>query len=336
MKNNIINDNEINNLYNNIKELVEQSRSRVYKTVNTEMINLYWNIGKMIVEKQDGNKRAKYGDLLMEGISIKLTEYFGKGFSIQNLRRMRQFYLCFPIRSTLSSELSISHYFELIKVKDKDKRDFYMNECISSNWDVRELQRQRTTLLYERMFNSKDKTKLLEKSNNNYSVNNIIKDPFVLEFLDIKENTSYLENDLEKNILKHLKEFLLELGKGFAFVGNQVRITIDTEHFYPDLVFYNRILKCFIIIDLKIGKVTHKDIGQMQMYINYYDREIITKDENKTIGILLSTDKNETIVKYTLPEDNKTIFSTEFRLTIPSEEDFINVIEEEKMNMELV
>ena len=327
---------EIDNLYNNIKDLVEQSKTRVYKTVNTEMINLYWNIGKMIVEKQGGNKRAKYGDLLIEGISIKLTKYFGKGFSIQNLRRMRQFYLCFPIRSTLSSELSISHYFELIKVKDKDKRDFYLSECISSNWDVRELQRQRTTLLYERMFNSKNKTKLLEESSKNYNINNIIKDPFVLEFLDIKENTSYLETDLEKNILKHLKEFILELGKGFTFVGNQVRITIENEHFYPDLVFYNRILKCFVIVDLKIGKVTHKDIGQMQMYVNYYDREIISKDENKTIGILLSTDKNETIVKYTLPEENETIFSTEFRLTIPSEKDFINVIEEEKMNIELV
>ena len=163
----------------------------------------------------------------------------------------------------------------------------------------------------------------------------IIKDPFVLEFLDIKDNTNYLESDLEKNILEHLKEFILELGKGFTFVGNQLRITIDIEHYYPDLIFYNRILKCFVIIDLKIGKVTHKDIGQMQMYVNYYDREIKSVDENKTVGILLSTDKNETIVKYTLPEDNKTIFSSEFRLTIPSEEEFIEVIESEKKNLEL-
>ena len=164
----------------------------------------------------------------------------------------------------------------------------------------------------------------------------IIKDPFVLEFLDIKENTDYLESDLERNILKHLKEFLLELGKGFTFVGNQVRITIDNEHFYPDLVFYNRILKCFVIIDLKIGRVTHKDIGQMQMYVNYYDREIRSESENKTIGILLSTDKNETVVKYTLPYENKTIFSSEFRLTIPSEKELIKVIENEKKNIELV
>lgn len=339
MKKEIINETEIDNLYSNIKTLIEESRNRVYKTVNTEMVNLYWNIGKMIVEKQGGETRAKYGDLLVEGISKRLTEYFGKGFSIQNLRRMRQFYLMYPIRSTLSSELSISHYFELIKIKEKAKRDFYMQECINSNWDVRELQRQRTTLLYERLILSKDKSKIEElstKGNSLQQAQDIIKDPFVLEFLDIKENTNYLESDLEKNILEHLKEFLLELGKGFAFIGNQVRITIDNEHFYPDLVFYNRILKCFVIIDLKIGKVTHQDIGQMQMYVNYYDRDIKSENENKTIGILLSTNKNETIVKYTLPEDNKTIFSSEFRLTIPSEKEFIDIIENEKKNMELV
>ena len=334
-----IEDSETIELFLDIKNLIEQSRSRVYKTINNEIVDLHWNIGKMIVEKQDGNSRAKYGDLLIEEISKRLTEQFGKGFSIQNLRRMRQFYMCFPIRSTISSELSISHYYELIRIKEKSKRDFYMKECINSNWDVKELQRQRTTLLYERIANSKDKSKLLElsmKGHNIYENKDIIKDPFVLEFLDIKENTNYLESDLEKNILEHLKEFLLELGKGFTFVGNQVRITIDTEHFYPDLVFYNRILNCFVIIDLKIGKVTHKDVGQMQMYVNYYDREIKQETESKTIGILLSTDKNETVVKYTLPEDNKTIFSSEFRLTIPSEKEFIDVIENEKKNMELM
>ena len=339
MKKEIINDNEISKLYENIRLLVEQSRNKVYRVVNTEMIYLYWNIGKAIIEKQGGSTRAKYGDLLIEGISKKLTDHYGKGFSIQNLRKMRQFYMYFPIRSTLSSELSISHYFELIRIKEKEKRDFYMHECINSNWDVRELQRQRTTLLYERLANSKDKTGLLElstKGHRIYDGKDIIKDPFVLEFLDIKENTSYLETDLEKNILEHLKEFLLELGKGFTFVGNQVRITMGTEHFYPDLVFYNRILKCFVIIDLKIGKVTHKDIGQMQMYVNYYDREIKSESENKTIGILLSTDKNETIVKYTLPEDNTTIFSSEFRLTIPSEKELIDVIENEKKNIKLL
>ena len=246
---------------------------------------------------------------------------------------MRQLYLCYQIRSTLSSELSWSHYLELIKIENKEKRDFYMNECIDSKWSVRELQRQRTTLLYERSI-SRNKSLTINKDFE-YNPKDIIKDPFVLEFLDIKENTDYLESDLEKNILEHLKDFLLELGKGFSFIGNQVRITIDDEHFYPDLVFYNRILKCFVIIDLKIGKVTHQDIGQMEMYVNYYDRDIKSIDENKTIGILLSTNKNETIVKYTLPIENETIFSSEFRLTIPSEKELIEVIEEEKEKCEI-
>lgn len=335
----IISNKEVDNLYNDIKSLVEESRNRVYKTVNTEMINLYWNIGKMIVDMQGGNEKAKYKDYITQELSIRLTNNFGKGFSKRNLERMRKFYLYYPIATTLLSQLSWSHYLELIKIDNDNKRNFYMHECINSNWDVRELQRQRTTLLYERLVQSKDKNKVFELSTVGHKLEepkDIIKDPFVLEFLDIKENTNYLESDLEKNILNHLKEFLLELGKGFTYVGNQVRITLDTEHYYPDLVFYNRILKCFVIIDLKIGKVTHKDIGQMQMYVNYYDREIKDNNENKTIGILLSTDKNETIVKYTLPEDNQTIFSSEFRLTIPTEEEFISVIENEKKNLELV
>jgi len=339
MINEIINDEEINNLYVDIKELVEQSRRRVYKTVNVEMINLYWNIGKMIIEKQGGNDKAKYKDYVLDNLSVKLSNDFGRGFSKRNLERMRKFYLYYPIATNLLSQLTWSHYLELIKIKEKEKRDFYMHECINSNWDVRELQRQRTTLLYERIAISKDKNKVLELANQGHKILqglDIIKDPFVLEFLDIKENTDYLETDLERNILRHLKEFMLELGKGFTYVGNQVRITIDNEHFYPDLVFYNRILCCFVIIDLKIGKVTHGDIGQMQMYVNYYDRDIKTDRENKTIRILLSTNKNETIVKYTLPEENNTIFASEFKLAIPSEQDFIKVIEDEKKNMELI
>lgn len=335
----IINNIEVENLYNDIKLLVEESKRKVYKMVNTEMINLYWSIGKMIVDKQGETEKAKYKDYIIQELSMRLTSKFGKGFSKRNLERMRKFYVCYPIATTMLSQLTWSHYLELIKIDDEDRRNFYMHECINSNWNVRELQRQRETLLYERVIMSKDKSKVKELSfegNKIYENKDIIKDPFVLEFLDIKENTNYLESDLEKNILNHLKEFLLELGKGFTYVGNQVRITLDTEHFYPDLVFYNRILKCFVIIDLKIGKVTHKDIGQMQMYINYYDRDIKSNDENRTIGILLSTDKNETIVKYTLPEDNKTIFSSEFRLTIPTEQELIDVVEDEKKNLDLI
>ena len=293
------NDTEINNIFDNIKELVINSRNKVYSVVNTEMLNLYWNIGKAIMEIQQGDERASYGDAVLEKLSQKLTNEFGKGFS---------------------------------------KRNFYLNECINSKWSVRELQRQKDSLLYERLALSADKEKVLELSEKGQILKtskDLVKDPFVLEFLDIKENTNYLESDLEKNILEHLKEFLLELGKGFSYVGNQVRLTLGEDHFYPDLVFYNRLLRCFVIIDLKIGKVTHQDIGQMQMYVNYYDREIKQENENSTIGILLSTNKNETVVKYTLPEDNKTIFSSEYKLHMPTEQELISAVEEEKKNFEL-
>ena len=322
----------------NIKELVISSRNRVYATVNTEMLNLYWNIGKAIVEIQQGDERASYGETVLEKLSQKLTAEFGKGFSKRNLERMRKFYIYFPIATTVSSQLSWSHYLELLKLDEEPKRNFYIKETINSRWSVRELQRQIGSLLYERLLLSADKEKVLELAEKGHELKHskdLVKDPFVLEFLDIKENTDYLESDLEKNILEHLKEFLLELGKGFMFVGSQVRLTLEEDHFYPDLVFYNRLLKCFVIIDLKIGKVTHQDIGQMQMYVNYYDREIKSNDENPTVGILLSTLKNKTVVKYTLPEDNKNIFSSSYKLHLPTEQELIDAVEEEKKNLEL-
>ena len=298
----------INPIFEEIRDLINNSRNRVYSTVNTEMLNLYWNIGKIIMEIQQGNERASYGDSVLNKLSQKLTAEFGKGFSKRNLERMRKFYICFPIATTVSTQLSWSHYLELIKIEEEPKRNFYVREAINSRWSVRELQRQKNSLLYERLALSQNKEKVLELAEKGQIIKSgkdLVKDPFVLEFLDIKENTEYLEADLEKNILEHLKEFLLELGKGFSFVGSQVRLTLEEDHFYPDLVFYNRLVKCFVIVDLKIGKVTHQDIGQMQMYVNYYDREIKNKDENPTVGILLCTDRNKTVVKYTLPQDNK-------------------------------
>ena len=290
------------------------------------------------MEIQQGDERATYGETVLEKLSQRLTNEFGKGFSIINLRRMRKFYCLFPIRSTVLNELSWSHYLELIKIEEESKRKFYMKECINSRWSVRELERQIGSLLYERLALSANKQKVLELAEKGHELKtskDLVKDPFVLEFLDIKENTEYLESDLEKNILEHLKEFLLELGKEFMFVGSQVRLTLEEDHFYPDLVFYNRLLKCFVIIDLKIGKVTHQDIGQMQMYVNYYDREIKKDDENPTVGILLSTLKNKTVVKYTLPEDNKNIFSSQYKLHLPTEKELIDAIEEEKTNLRL-
>ena len=249
----------IDSLFDNIKDMVINSRNRVYSAVNTEMLNLYWNIGKVIMEIQQGDERATYGDAVLDKLSQKLTNEFGKGFSSRNLRTMRKFYLMYPIWKTVSAKLSWSHYLELIKIDEEPKRNFYLNECINSRWSVRELQRQRDSLLYERLTLSANKEKILELAEKGQILKtskDLVKDPFVLEFLDIKENTDYLESDLEKNIIEHLKEFLLELGKGFSYVGNQVRLTLEEDHFYPDLVFYNRLLKCFVIIDLKIGKVT--------------------------------------------------------------------------------
>ena len=234
--------------------------------------------------------------------------------------------------------LSWSHYLEIIKIDEESKRNFYIKECINSNWSVRELQRQKNSLLYERLTLSSDKDEILKLSKEGQILRkgkDLVKDPFVLEFLDIKENTDFLEKDLEKSILNHLKEFLLELGKGFSFVGSQVRLTLGEDHFYPDLVLYNRLAKCFVILDLKIGKITHQDIGQMQMYVNYYDREIKMENENPTVGIVLCTDKNKTVVKYTLPENNENIFASEYKLHLPTEEELIKAIEEEKRNLEL-
>lgn len=322
----------------NIKRLIEESRKRVYTTINVEMINLYWHIGKIIMEIQKGDERAEYGNRVLENISKKLTIEFGKGYSVRSLRRMRKFYVLFSIRTTLLTELSWSHYLELIKIDEQSKRNFYMHEAINSRWSVRELQRQKDSLLYERLCLMRDKKSVLELSKKGQEIKkgkDLIKDPLVLEFLDIKENTQYLESDLEKNTLEHLKEFLLELGRGFMFVGSQIRITLDNDHFYPDLVFYNRILKCFVIIDLKIRKVSHQDIGQMQMYVNYYDREIKSSDENPTVGILLSTDRNDLVVKYTLPDDNKTIYSAQYRLNLPSEKELSLVVEEEIQKVKL-
>ena len=277
------------------------------------------------MEIQQGDERASYGDAVLDKLSQKLTNEFGKGFSSRNLRTMRKFYLIYPIWKTVSSKLSWSHYLELIKIDNEQKRKFYLNECINSKWSVRELQRQRDSLLYERLTISADKEKILELSEKGQILKtskDLVKDPFVLEFLDIKENTDYLESDLEKNIIEHLKEFLLELGKGFSYVGNQVRLTLEEDHFYPDLVFYNRLLKCFVIIDLKIGKVSHQDIGQMQMYVNYYTREMMNDGDNPPIGIVLCADKSDQIVKYTLPEENNQIFASKYKLYLPTEEEF--------------
>jgi predicted nuclease of restriction endonuclease-like (RecB) superfamily len=275
----------------------------------------------------------------LKELSKRITAEFGKGFSVQNLENMRKFYLLYssgeksqsPIRISekQNSVLSWTHYLVLIRIDKKEERSFYEIEALNNNWSVRELQRQFNSALYERLVLSRDKEGVKQLSEKGQVIEkplDFLKDPYVLEFLNLSEHHTYSENDLESEIIDKLEHFLLELGKGFTFAGRQVRITFDESHFKADLVFYNRLLKCFVIIDLKIGKLTHQDIGQMQMYVNYYDRTVKLPDENKTIGIILCKDKSETLVEFTLPEDNDNIFASKYQTILPDKQDFINLL----------
>ena len=321
-------------IYQEIHDLLHKARQNIISNINSTMTKTYFLIGKRIVEEeQDGNKRAEYGKKLIKTLSEKLTKEFGRGFSQRNLEQMRTFYLRYSISQTVSAEfkLSWSHYLILMRMEDIDARKFYEIEAIENNWSLRELKRQVNSSLYERLVLSKDKEKVKELSVKGQIIEkaqDVIKDPYILEFLGLDEKSDYSENKLETEIINKLEMFLLELGKGFTFVGRQVRFTFDEKHFRVDLVFYNRLLKCFVLIDLKIGEVTHQDLGQMQMYVNYYDRCIKLPDENDTIGIIICKDKNDTLVKLTLPKDNNQIFASRYTTILPSLDEFKKIIEE--------
>jgi hypothetical protein len=323
-------------IYQEIHDLLHNARQNIISNINSTMIKTYFLIGKRIVEEeQDGNKRAEYGKKLIKMLSEKLTKEFGKGFSETNLEQMRKFFKVYGIPQTLSEEfqfnLSWSHYLILMRIKDINARNFYEIEAFENNWSLRELKRQVNSSLYERLVLSKDKEKVKElavKGQIIEKVQDVIKDPYILEFLGLDEKSDYSENKLETEIINKLEMFLLELGKGFTFVGRQVRFTFDEKHFRIDLVFYNRLLKCFVLIDLKIGEVTHQDLGQMQMYVNYYDRCIKLPDENDTIGIIICKDKNDTLVKLTLPKDNNQIFASRYTTILPSLDEFKKIVEE--------
>ena len=323
-------------IYQEIYDLLHKARQNIISNVNSTMTKTYFLIGKRIVEEeQDGNKRAEYGKNLIKILSEKLTKEFGKGFSETNLEQMRKFFKVYGIPQTLSEEfqfnLSWSHYLILMRIKDINARNFYEIEAFENNWSLRELKRQVNSSLYERLVLSKDKEKVKElavKGQIIEKAQDVIKDPYILEFLGLDEKSDYSENKLETEIINKLEMFLLELGKGFTFVGRQVRFTFDERHFRVDLVFYNRLLKCFVLIDLKIGEVTHQDLGQMQMYVNYYDRYVKLPDENDTIGIIICKDKNDTLVKLTLPKDNNQIFASRYTTILPSLEEFKKIVEE--------
>lgn len=317
--------------YSQIKEILLNARHRVYQTANFEMVLAYWKIGKSIVEKQDGNKKSEYGKGLIKELSKQMTKDFGKGYTERNLWNMRKFYLFFPKVHTLRAQLSWSHYRLLLKVENDKAREFYLEECIQSNWSTRQLERQINSFYYERLLSSRDKEavsqEIFKLEPTPKSPKDIMKDPYVLEFLDLNQNNHFYESDLEQALLSHLQKFLLELGRGFSFVERQKRISFDGRHFYIDLVFYNYILKCFVLFELKIGDLTHQDIGQLQMYVNYYTRELMNEGDNKPIGILLCADKSDSIVKYTLPEENNQIFASKYQLYLPSEEELKNELE---------
>jgi predicted nuclease of restriction endonuclease-like (RecB) superfamily len=310
------------------------------------MVETYFEIGKLIVEEeQNGKERAEYGKQILKELSNKLTKEFGKGFSEDNLGNMRKFYLTYQLQisETLSRKsditaiqpqnsfkLSWSHYLKLMRIEDEDERKFYEIECAKNNWSLRELQRQYDSALYTRLALSRNKEGVLKLSEQGLvfeKPQDAIKDPYVLEFIGLPEKSEYSESDLEQKLIDKLENFLLELGTGFTFVARQKRITFDEKNFRIDLVFYNRILKSFVLIDLKIGELKHQDIGQMQMYVNYYDREIRLSDENRTIGLILCQDKSEAIVQYTLPENNEQIFASKYQTILPSKERLKQLIE---------
>jgi len=315
-----------NFLFENIKNLIKESQNRIITAISNTMSLTYFEIGRMIVEEeQKGELRANYGKQIIKTLSTKLTKDFGQGFSMRNIEQMRQFYIVYSIPQTLSAEfkLSWSHYLILMRINDENERRFYEVESIKNNWSLRELKRQLNSALYTRLSISKDKNQILELSTKGQIIEkptDLIKDPYVLEFLGLEEKSSYSESELEQKLIDKLEHFLLELGTGFTFVARQKRITFEEKHFRVDLVFYNRLLKCFVLIDLKIGELKHQDIGQMQMYVNYYDREIKLDDESKTIGIILCRDKSESVVKYTLPENNEQIFASKYLTVLPSQE----------------
>lgn len=324
--------------YAAVRNRIISAQSKIYTAVNSAMVQAYWEIGEQIYLACGENDRAEYGKGLLKYLSERLTNEFGKGFTVRNLRNMRQFYLAYPKRHTLCAELSWSHYRLLIRISDEKRRSWYTEECAKSGWSVRQLERQINTLFYDRLLASSEKEAVkneIQETEPKPEYEKIIRDPYVLEFLDLPANPHFYEKDLEQSIIDHLQNFLLELGRGFCFEARQKKISFDGRQFFIDLVFYNYVLKCFVLIDLKLGDLTHQDLGQMQMYVNYYTRELMNEGDNPPIGIVLCADKSDAIVKYTLPEDNNQVFAAKYMNYIPSEEEFkreLNLSEFEKLS----
>ncbi len=324
-----------NKLITDIKNILHKAKSSVYQSINSTMTQTYFEIGKRIIEEeQEGKQRAKYGKAIIKNLSTELSKEFGKGFSVANIKNMRQFYLAFEKSQTVSSQfkLSYSHYIFLSRMINQVERDFYEIEAANNCWSLRELKREFDSALFERLALSRDNQQVKELSQKGQVIQNVgdlIKDPYILEFVGLPELPAYSESDLEQKLIDKLEHFLLELGKGFTFVARQKRVTIDEKHFKVDLVFYNRLLKCFVVIDLKIGELKHQDLGQMMMYVNYFDRVEKTQDENKTIGIILCKDKSKALVEMTLPQDESQIYASKYLTVLPNKDEFQRLLESE-------
>ena len=328
----LLNIKETTDYINDISNILHAARKYVASSVNTAMVQAYWLIGKRIVmQEQNGNDRAEYGKQIIEKLSDALTKEFGKGFGKSNLWSFKQFYLTFPILHSLRGELSWTHYRLLLRVEDEKARTFYLNEAAENGWSSRQLERQINSFYYQRLLASHNKDVVkheAEKHNVEISPSKLLKDPYVLEFLDIKENSDYLEADLEKALIGKLQDFLLELGKGFAFVARQQRITTEAgKHYYVDLVLYNYILKCFVLIDLKTGVLTPQDVGQMDMYVRLYEKQKRTETDNPTIGIILCSQNDKTVIEYSMLSESKQLFSSQYKLYMPTEEELKRIVQ---------
>lgn len=319
-----------------IRSIIDNARATAVRSVDFCRVQMYWNIGRRIFEEeQQGKERADYGTYLIKNLAAKIEPEYGSGFGTRQLERARQFYRVYPIASTVRTQLNWSQYKLLIAIDDPNKREYYELESVNNAWTARETERQINSMLYERLLLSNDKASVLavaRKERILESPTEVIKNPMVLELLGLERRASYYEKDLESAIISHIADFLLEMGKGFSFVARQKRILLEDDEFFADLVFYNRLLRCFVVVELKTGKLTHQDLGQLQMYVNYYDRCEKQQDENPTIGILLCSDKNDTVVKMALPENNTTIMASKYQLYLPTTEQLIKEIDEVKLS----
>lgn len=330
----------ITTLYDDIRAIIINTRNTIYKAVNTGILEANWKIGRRIVEEeQAGASRAEYGQRVINDLAEKLSVEFGRGFDARELRRYRQFYLLFPKWDALRPELTWTHYRTLIRVENERARLYYMNEAALQNWSTRALDSQIERLTYERILSSQNQLIVKEAEDAasrqaQLTPADIIKDPYVLDFLGLPSGVNFYEKDLEKALIDNLQQFLLELGRGFSFVSRQYRFKTDNENYYVDLVFYNFILKCFVLIDLKVGKLTYQDIGQMDFYTRYFEENIRTETDNPTIGIVLCTERDNTIVKYSVMNDSNQLFASKYKLYLPTEEELINELESSRKQIE--